>query len=44
LHPVQLNIEEYNQFLKNRKLQIIKDILYKKEPIFDYYITIAKKE
>lgn len=44
LHPVQLNIEEYNAHLTRRKLEIVKNILYKEESIFDYYITIAKKQ
>ncbi len=43
LHPVQLNIKEYNALLEKRNLTIIRDILYKQERIFDYYITIAKK-
>lgn len=43
LHPVQLNMEEYDEFLLKRNLAIIKNILYKQERIFDYYITIAKK-
>lgn len=43
LHPVQLNLEEYSTFLENRKLEIIKNILYKQERIFNYYITLAKK-
>ena len=43
LHPVQLNIEEYDELLRKRNLEIIKNILYKQEKIFDYYITIAKK-
>lgn len=44
LHPVQLNINEYNAFLTNRKLGIVKNILSKEEKIFDYYITIAQKK
>jgi 2-polyprenyl-6-hydroxyphenyl methylase/3-demethylubiquinone-9 3-methyltransferase len=43
LHPVQLDINEYNNFLTNRKLAIVKNILQKEEKIFDYYITIAQK-
>ena len=43
LHPVQLNINEYNEKLEKRGLKITNNILYKKEPIFDYYITIAKR-
>ncbi len=44
LHPVQLNIEEYNAHLLKRNMEIIKNILYKEESIFNYYITIAKKK
>lgn len=43
LHPIQLNIEEYNSFLEKRKMSILKNMLYKQESIFNYYITIAKK-
>ncbi len=43
LHPIQLDINEYQHFLKQASLEIIKNILYKKEQIFHYYITIAKK-
>lgn len=43
LHPVQLNIKEYNSFLEKRNMEIIHDVLYKREMIFDYHITIAKK-
>jgi len=44
LHPVQLNLSEYNEKLTHRGLTIVKDILYKREAIFDYYITIAQKQ
>jgi 2-polyprenyl-6-hydroxyphenyl methylase/3-demethylubiquinone-9 3-methyltransferase len=44
LHPVQLNINEYNAMLTDRNFEIIKNILHKQEKIFDYYITIAKKK
>lgn len=44
LHPVQLDIKEYDAFLTNRNLKIIKTILQKEEKIFDYYITIAQKK
>ena len=43
LHPVQLDIREYEAFLTNRKLTIIQTLLSKRESIFDYYITIARK-
>lgn len=44
LHPIQLDIEEYNTHLTNRNLEIIKNIIKKEESIFDYYITIAQKK
>jgi 2-polyprenyl-3-methyl-5-hydroxy-6-metoxy-1,4-benzoquinol methylase len=44
LHPVQLDIREYGNLLSERKMQVIKNIRYKREAIFDYYISIAKKE
>jgi 2-polyprenyl-3-methyl-5-hydroxy-6-metoxy-1,4-benzoquinol methylase len=43
LHPVQLNLVEYNQKLIKRGMHVLNDILYKREPIFDYFITIAVK-
>jgi 2-polyprenyl-3-methyl-5-hydroxy-6-metoxy-1,4-benzoquinol methylase len=43
LHPVQLDIQEYNNFLTKRNLVIVKNKLQKEEKIFDYYITIARK-
>lgn len=44
LHPVQLDIKEYDSFLQKRNLTILENILYKEERIFDYYITIAQKK
>ena len=44
LHPVQLNIEEYNALLQKRNMEVVQDILYKQESIFNYFITIAKKK
>ncbi len=44
LHPVQLGIDEYETLLTERKVQVIKNILYKREAIFDYYITVGRKE
>jgi 2-polyprenyl-3-methyl-5-hydroxy-6-metoxy-1,4-benzoquinol methylase len=43
LHPMQYNLSEYNKMLTSRGVTLIKDILFKRETIFDYYITIAKK-
>ncbi len=44
LHPVQLDIKEYDALLEKRQVQIVQNILYKEEKIFDYYITIGKKQ
>lgn len=43
LHPHQYSMEEYDAFLKERRMKIIKNMLYKEELIFDYIITIAQK-
>lgn len=43
LHPVQLDIKEYEALLHQKEMAIVKNILYKREPIFDYYIMIARK-
>ena len=43
LHPHQYSMEEYDAFLKERRMKIIKNMLYKQELIFDYIITIAQK-
>lgn len=44
LHPVQLDIREYNNFLLQRNFSILATILIKREKIFDYYITVAQKQ
>lgn len=44
LHPVQLDIREYESFLTERKMHILKSLLDKREPIFDYYITVSQKK
>lgn len=43
LHPVQLDISEYNRFLTSRGLKIRKNLNYEEGRIFDYYVTIAEK-
>jgi hypothetical protein len=43
LHPVQLNLTEYNQKLTKRGMQVLHEVLYKRELIFDYFITVAIK-
>lgn len=44
LHPIQLDIREYELFLTERKMHILKSFLNKRQPIFDYYITVAQKK
>lgn len=44
LHPVQLDIREYETFLTERKMHVLKSSLNKREPIFDYYITVSQKK
>lgn len=44
LHPVQLDIREYETFLTERKMHIVKSFLNKREPVFDYYITVSQKK
>jgi len=43
LHPVQLNLAEYNQKLTKRGIQVLHEVLYKRELIFDYFISVAVK-
>lgn len=43
LHPHQYDLQEYETFLKTEQLEVLPSILIKKEPIFDYYLCIAKK-
>lgn len=43
LHPVQLDIDEYNQKLRERNAVLLKCIEYKKGNIFNYYISVARK-
>lgn len=43
LHPVQLNLKEYNQMLTSRGIKVLAEKLYKREMIFDYYVTVAQK-
>jgi 2-polyprenyl-6-hydroxyphenyl methylase/3-demethylubiquinone-9 3-methyltransferase len=41
LHPYQFDLLEYEKFLTDRKLDIIKNICIKKEFFFSHYIQIA---
>ena len=43
LHPIQLNLKEYNEQLTKREMEVLSSIRLKREMIFDYYLTIAKK-
>jgi len=44
LHPVQLDINEYEKHLTDVNLTIKKRILFKKAGIFNYYILITQKK
>lgn len=44
LHPIQLNIQEYQQLLNDVDFEIIENILFKKENIFNYHILVAQKK
>lgn len=44
LHPIQLNIQEYQQLLNDVDFEIIENILFKKENIFNYQILVAQKK
>lgn len=43
LHPHQYNLSEYEHFLTQQSLTLFPSIRIKSEPIFDYYLCIAKK-
>lgn len=43
LHPIQLNLKEYNEQLTKRGMEVLSNIRLKREMIFDYYLTIAQK-
>ena len=43
LHPIQLNLKEYDEYLTKRGLEVLSNIRLKREMIFDYYLTIAVK-
>lgn len=44
LHPVQLDLQEYNKLLTARGMEIVNNICYNRKPIFDYHIMIAVKK
>lgn len=43
LHPHQYDLQEYEQMLRRRGIQIEQTILIKKEFFFDYYTIVGKK-
>lgn len=43
LHPIQLNIKEYEALYAKNGMKLQKNILYKEGNIFDYYITVCQK-
>ena len=43
LHPIQLNILEYHEFLTKRNMKILSDVIYKQELIFNYHLSISQK-
>jgi 2-polyprenyl-3-methyl-5-hydroxy-6-metoxy-1,4-benzoquinol methylase len=43
LHPIQLNLKEYNEKLTTRGMKLVNTMTLKREAIFDYCITIAVK-
>ena len=43
LHPHQYDLKEYETMLTSRNCTIVKQICYKKEFFFDYYVLILKK-
>jgi 2-polyprenyl-3-methyl-5-hydroxy-6-metoxy-1,4-benzoquinol methylase len=44
LHPHQYDLQEYQQFLTDRKMKIDNTVLIKKENIFNYYAIVARKD
>lgn len=44
LHPIQLNLKEYNEKLTIRRMELLSTITLKREAIFDYCITVAVKK
>ncbi|MFK7932494.1 MAG: class I SAM-dependent methyltransferase [Saprospiraceae bacterium] len=43
LHPHQYDLAEYRAMLTQRNCTIEKEILYKKDGIFDYWVLVARK-
>jgi 2-polyprenyl-6-hydroxyphenyl methylase/3-demethylubiquinone-9 3-methyltransferase len=43
LHPHQFDIEEYRAMLTGRGFRVMKEVLIRKETIFNYYLLVAEK-
>lgn len=43
LHPHQYDLEEYRAMLAGRGFQVRKEVLIKKQAIFNYYLLVAEK-
>jgi SAM-dependent methyltransferase len=43
LHPHQYNLEEYRAMLTTRGLRVSREVLIKKEAIFNYYLLVTEK-
>lgn len=44
LHPHQYDLKEYEEMMSNAGFKLIRTELYKKHPIFNYYLLLGKKE
>lgn len=44
LHPHQYDLAEYEQMMVDVGFEIVKTELYKRHPIFNYYLLLAKKK
>jgi len=44
LHPHQFDLEEYKQMLISRNCNVLNDILYKEEFLFNYYVLVTSKK
>lgn len=43
LHPQQYGLDDYEKFITDRGCSVTASVLLKREAIFDYYVTIARK-
>jgi len=44
LHPHQYDLQEYEEMMVKAGFRLLKTELYKKQPIFNYYLLLGKKE